>query len=426
LLLNNELIRRQPMPSNSIRSHIHMPGYKIQEILRKTGEEIHIRIEPYKRNQGKCSGCGKSHSGLHSIKEMIAEDLRLGMQRVYLHIPKRRYKCPKDGRIHTEEMLWIELGTKVTKALAKSVNRLTSITTNQEAGWYLGMNDEKVYRIDKAMLEELFKERLIPTPASVNISVDEVAWKKHHRYLTNVVDVDEKVITWNNKGRKAKVLNRYYKSLGKKNCERIETVSLDGARTYISSSNEYVVNALIVLDRFHSVQKVNNAVDQVRKNELRKARKNEDEELVQLTNCKQRFILLKNKTKRSDRQSATLARLCDINQPIYTGMLLKEKFLEVYDLKNEDEAITHIYEWIDDALASGLKPFEKIAWSLVDKIEYILNWFISKRSSAISEGFNNKIKRLKRMAYGYRDIEYFKLKIHQHCGYLNPRRFNLN
>ena len=102
-------------------------------------------------------------------------------------------------------------------------------------------------------------------------------------------------------------------------------------------------------------------------------------------------------------------------------MILKEKFLEVYDLKTEDEAITHIYEWIDDALESGLKPFVKIAWSLVEKIEYILNWFIVKRSSAISEGFNNKIKRLKRMGYGYRDDNYFLLKIHQHCGLLNPR-----
>ena len=181
-----------------------------------------------------------------------------------------------------------------------------------------------------------------------------------------------------------------------------------------------------MLDRFHATKKVNDAIDQVRKNELRKARKREDEELILLTNCKQRFILLKNKSKRTSRQSATLDYLCDINKPIYKGMILKERFLEIYGLENEDEAILHIYEWINDALESGLKPFEEIAWSLVEKIEYILNWFIARRSSAISEGFNNKIKRLKRMAYGYKDIDYFKLKIHQHCGYLNPRRFPLN
>ena len=414
------------MRNNSIRGLLKIPGYKIKEIINKTETQIDIRIEAYKRNRGICSGCGASHGGLHSRQEMIAEDVKLGGRRVFLYISKRRYRCLVDGRIHTEQIDWIELGARVTKQFAVSVNRLTSITTNQEAGWYLGLNDEKVYRIDKAILEEQFKKRLIPTPASLNISVDEVAWKKHHRYLTNVVDVDEKVVTWNDKGRKAEVLNKYYESLGKENCERIETVALDGARTYISSTTDYAVNALIVLDRFHATQKANKALDEVRREEFSKARKNENEELVELTNCKQRFILLKNKNKLSDKQSATLSRLCEINQPIYKAMLLKESFIEVYDLKTEDEAIIHIYEWIDEALESGLPTFVEIAWSLVEKIEYILNWFRCKRSSAISEGFNNKIKRLKRMAYGYKDIEYFKLKIHQHCGYLNPRRFQLN
>ncbi len=295
-----------------------------------------------------------------------------------------------------------------------------------EAGWYLGVDDESIYRMDKGILEELFNKRLIPTPGSVNISVDEVAWKKHHRYLTNVVDVDEKVVTWNEKGRKAEVLDKYYESVGGENCRKIETVALDGARTYISSTTRYAINALVVLDRFHATQKANKALDDVRRNELSKARKNENEELVELTNCKQRFILLKNKKNLTTRQSATLARLCEINQPIYKAMLLKESFIGIYDLTSEEEAIPYIYEWIDEALASGLQTFMEFAWSLTEKIEYVLNWFRCKRSSAISEGFNNKIKRLKRMAYGYKDIHYFKLKIHQHCGYLNPRRFHLN
>ena len=357
---------------------------------------------------------------------MIAEDVRLGDRRVFLYIPKRRYRCPKDGRIHTETIEWIELGARATKAFSRQVNRLTSITTNQEAGWFLGLNDEKVGRIDKAILQRLFETRLVPTPASKNISVDEVAWKKHHRYLTNVVDVDERVVTWNHKGRKAEVLNKYYESIGRENCHKIETVALDGARTYISSTTEYAVNALIVLDRFHATQKASKAVDQVRRDELSKARKNGDEELIELTNCKQRFILLKNKVNLSDTQSATLQRLCEINQPIYRAMLLKESFIGVYDLKDEDEAVGYIYKWIDEALDSGLPAFIEIGWGMVDKIGYVLNWFRCKKSSAISEGFNNKIKRLKRMAYGYKDIEYFKLKIHQHCGYLNPRRFQLN
>ena len=414
------------MHNNSIRNLLNIPEYKIKEIISTTETEIHIRIEPYKRNKGACSGCGQKHKTPHSIREMLAEDLRLGQRRVFLHIPKRRYKCPKDGIIHTETIEWIGLGARVTKAFAKSVNRLTAITTNQEAGWFLGLNDEKVYRIDKAALERYAKKFLEPTAVSTNISVDEVAWKKHHRYLTNVIDTDKKVLTWNAKGRKAEVLNKYYDSLGKENCKKIASVALDGAKTYISSTKNNAANALIVLDKFHAIQRVNKAADRVRKDELRNARKNEDEELVELTNCKQRFILLKRRKKLSDKQSNILNRLCEINQPIYKAMLLKESFLQIYECENIEKAEEHIYEWLEQALSSGLKSFIELAWSIFEKIEYILNWFKKKISSAISEGFNNKIKRLKRMAYGYKDIHYFRLKIHQHCGYLNPRRFQLN
>jgi transposase len=102
-------------------------------------------------------------------------------------------------------------------------------------------------------------------------------------------------------------------------------------------------------------------------------------------------------------------------------MLLKEMFLGVYEAKDIEEAEKCILNWIEEASLSGLEIFRGLAQSFTEKMKYILNWFKRKVSSAISEGFNNKIKRLKRMAYGYKDIDYFRLKIHQHCGLLNPR-----
>jgi len=239
--------------------------------------------------------------------------------------------------------------------------------------------------------------------------------------LTNVIDTDEKIVTWNAKGRKAKVLNKYYESLGNDGRRAIESTAMDGTRTYISSTKKYAVNALIVLDRFHATQKVNKATDQVRRDELSKARKNENEELIALTNCRQRFILLKNKKNLSDRQSVTLKKLCDVNQAIYKAMLLKESFLQIYKCKNIDDVKDHIVDWVDQTFFSELQPFIELTCSVIDKMRYILNWFKKEISSTIFEGFNNKVKRLKRMAYGYKDIGYFKLKIHQHCGLLNPR-----
>lgn len=174
-------------------------------------------------------------------------------------------------------------------------------------------------------------------------------------------------------------------------------------------------------DKFHVVQKLNNSVEAVRKKELQKARTDKNNELIESINCKQRFIFLKNRKNLSEKQVGYLERICAINEPIYKAMLLKESFLQIYNFHNPDESKSHLEMWIRESFNSTLESFKDLANSFLDKSQYILNWFQKKISSAISEGFNNKIKRLKRMAYGYKDIDYFKLKIHQHCGLLNPR-----
>ncbi len=277
----------------SITRALNLPGYKITGIITETEKEIHIKLEPYKRKAAKCGGCGIEHkSRQHSQEEVIVRDNPISGRKVYLHVTKRFYKCFVDERIHVEEVDWLKKWARVTKRFAQDVNRLTAITTNQEAGWFLGLDDETVYRIDKEILQEQYRVKLIPPPAALNISVDEVSYKKYHRYLTNVVDADERAIVWNDKGRKTEVLDRYYVGIGEDNCKKIESVALDGARTFISSTVKYAVNATIVYDKFHIMQKLNWAVDMARKQELRKARKENNNELIGLMNCRQRFILL--------------------------------------------------------------------------------------------------------------------------------------
>lgn len=407
-----------------IKKRLNIPEYKITKIILEKAAEIYLQLEPYKKKPFICSGCGEIHkTGYHGKEESTAEDLAIFEKRTYLRVIKRRYVCPKDKRIYVEEISWLSKWSRATKRFAQKVNRLTAITTNQEAGWFFGLDDETVYRIDKEILEAQYNAKLIPPPAAINISVDEVSYKKYHRYLTNVVNTDERVIVWNDRGRKTEVLDRYYVGIGEDNCKRIESVALDGARTFIGSTVKYAVNALIVYDKFHIVQKLNWAVDMTRKQELREARKKNNNELVDLINCKRRFILLKKKSNLTDKQSDYLQKLCEINKPIYKAMLLKESFLKVYDYQTPEEAQSYLEDWIKEAASSTIETFKIIASSFKDKLQYIINWFRKKISSAISEGINNKIKRLKRMAYGYKDVEYFRLKIHQHCGLLNPRRY---
>lgn len=252
--------------------------------------------------------------------------------------------------------------------------------------------------------------------------MDEVSYKKYHNYLTNVIDADIRLVIWNAKGRKAEILDRFYKGIGKENCSKIETVAMDGARTFISSTTRHAKNALIVYDKFHIIQKLNKTVDDVRKAELKNARSSNNQELIDMINCKRRFLLLKNKSNLTKWQSNYLDQLCEINKPIFEALLLKESFSAIYSLKGTlKDKRKYLSGWMKEAAKSNLEPFIDLARKWETKAEYIFNWFKHETSSAISEGFNNKIKRLKRMAYGYRDIDYFMLKIHQHCGLLNPR-----
>jgi transposase len=367
-----------------------------------------------------CSGCGAVHTAIHSRGQMRVEDEPSHGRRVFLYLEKRKCRCPNGG-IHVEHLPWLH--GRFTRRFAKQINRLTAITTNSEAGWFFGLNDEVVYRIDRAILQEKADDLLAPTPAPTAISVDEVAWKKGHSYVTNVVDIDERVVIWNHDKHGKTVLDTFYESLTKEERAAIKVVACDGARGFLSSSRHYAENALIVLDHFHVKSYLSAALEDVRKQELAKAKKDSaQDELAGLLHCKQRFILLRNKPSRKKTQ--VLKRLEQLNEPVYKAMLLKEQFATIYEFREKKDAQPALRSWIGDALRSGLVPFKDLALKLFRKRHYVLNFFVQRITSAISEGINNKIKRLKRMAYGYRDVAYFLLKIHQHCGLLNPRRFN--
>ena len=406
------------MQLHSITELLAIPNYHVSYMVFHNKNRIHLVLEQTNLVPPVCSGCGYVHdTSVHSIGKIVVEDLPICGKQVFLHVPKRKLICREDGRIHVETLDWLQ--GRFTKRFADQVYRLTSITTNQEAGWYLGLDDETVYRIDRNRLEELAKEKLSPTPAPRYMSVDEVAWQKWHHYVTNVVDIEKRKIIWNHDSRGKSVLDAFYESLGPDKCAKIEAVASDGARGFLSSTQEHAKNALIVLDHFHIKSYLNDAVDTVRKEELSNARKSEDAELASMLHCKERFILMKN--SQTPRRENFIQKLAEMNESIYKAMLLKEQFLSIYAVRSKPLAQKALRAWIAAAIRSNITAFVELGFKFFRKRHFILNYFVCKITAAISEGLNNKIKRLKRMAYGYKDVTYFLLKIHQHCGLLNPR-----
>lgn len=409
------------MHFETITKLLNLPKVIVVDAL-DCGDDHHHLVVALSASVGPpvCSGCGAVHTSVHSRGQMRVEDLPLFDRRVFLYLEKRKCRCP-EGAIRVEFLPWLH--GRYTRRFAEKVFRLTSIATNAEAGWFLDLDDEVVYRIDKAILQEKADDLLFPPSAPKAMSVDEVAWKKGHSYVTNVVDIDKRAVIWNHRDRSKSVLDAFYQSLTEGERKDIEAVACDGASGFLSSTRQNAPNALIVLDHFHVKSYLNDALDEVRKAELSKARKDEEQkELAGLLHSKQRFILMRIKPSRKKTQ--VLKRLATLNEPVYKAMLLKDQFAAIYELKTRKEAQNALKIWIGEALRSGLPAFKTVAQKLFRKRHYVLNYFLRRISSAISEGINNKIKRLKRMAYGYRDVVYFLLKIHQHCGLLNPRRCN--
>lgn len=406
------------MQLKTITELLNLPNFQVESMLKQTENSIHLKIKLIKPSPPVCSACGTiHHSSTHSVGWIKVEDLSLGSKRTFLYVPKRKSLCPVDGKIRVEKFGWLR--GRFTTRFAKQVYRLTSITTNAEAGWYLGIDDETVYRIDRSMLEELAKEKLSPVPPPSAMSVDEVAWQKWHKYVTNVVDIKKRKVIWNHNGRGKSTLNAFFKDLGEKNSLKIDAVACDGARGFLSSIKQNAQNALVVLDHFHVKSYLNDALDTVRKEQLRKARNEENTDLVDLLHCRKKFILMQGNS--SKRQQNVLDKLVVLNDMVYRSMLLKEQFLEVYRADSRKKAQIGLRQWISAAFTSSIIPFQELAKKFFRKRHFILNYFYRRITSAISEGINNKIKRLKRMAYGYRDVSYFLLKIHQHCGLLSPK-----
>jgi transposase len=406
------------MQKKTITKLLDLPNFEVAEVLGYHDDSLHLYIDLIDPVGPICSACGDvHHTPVHSIGWIRVEDLPLCGKRTFLYVPKRKVRCHVDGKIRVEQ--FDQLRGRFTRRFAEQVYRLTSITTNAEAGWFLNLDDEVVYRIDRSMLEELAKEKLSPVPAPAHISVDEVAWQKWHKYVTNVIDIDLRRVIWNHDGRGKQTMDAFFNDLGEEKSAAIEAAACDGARGYLSSIRQHAKNALIVLDHFHVKSYLNEAIDTVRKEELRKARQDKNSDLADLLHCRKRFILMQGKP--SKRQRTVLDQLAELNDTVYRAMLLKEQFLEVYRAASRKAAQTGLRQWLREAFASRIPSFVELGLKFFRKRHYILNYFQMRITSAISEGINNKIKRLKRMAYGYKDVAYFLLKIHQHCGLLNPR-----
>jgi transposase len=250
------------------------------------------------------------------------------------------------------------------------------------------------------------------------IGVDEIQYSKGHNYLTLVYQIDAGRVRllWTGRERTMKTFRRFFDLLGKERSSRIEFVCSDMWKPYLRVIRERCSQALHILDRFHIVAKMNDALNEVRAQEARRMKQEGYEPVLKKT----RWLLLKRKGNLKHKEKGRLRDLLSYNLRTVRAYLLKEDFQQFWEYASPTWAGKFLDHWCRQTMYSRIKPMKKVARTLRSHRELILNWFKAKKrfSSGIVEGLNNKAKLTMRKSYGFRSPEILEMALYHALGKL--------
>jgi transposase len=381
----------------------------ISQSVNRQATVAHIQVKPDKRFQPICHECGKPAAGVHSWTQRKIRDLNMAATQLWVTCHYRKVFCAHCHGIHIEALDLFHPYLRVTLRLAYFVYQLCRVMTVSEVAQLLNLDWKTVKNIDKFYLERDFGQ---PDLKGLRIlAVDEISIRKGHSYLTVVLDYLSGRVLYIGKKRKAKTLKRFFNKLSISQRKKIEAVAMDMWDPFIKAVTDKLPQAKIVFDLFHVVANFSRVIDKVRNSEYRKASK-EDKAVFKGA----KYLLLKNRgniRRQSHRQQ--LKELLALNQVISTVMILKEKLKHIWTYRSRTWAGKALDQWCE--LAKSLKNrsvntfvrmLQRYLYGIINHCDYPIH-------TGKLEGVNNKIKVIKRKAYGFHDLRYFTLKIYQAC-----------
>jgi transposase len=363
------------------------------------------------RETGKCPCCEKRCRYIHGRYRRKIRDLDVAGSKVYLEFVSYQLDC-NCGYNGYEELDICNEYSRYTKRFEEKVVVLCTMMCIKDVSKEMRIGWEATKNIDKKNARKYLVDLSSVTPKG--IGVDEIAYEKGHKYLTVVRDIDLNKVIWVGKGRKKETLDQFFKKLGLEKSWNITFAVMDMWDAYIASVRENT-SAVIIFDKFHIAKKITEAVDSVRKREFSKADQEERKKMK-----KKRFLILSRQQRLDKEKRETLGELLRINQKLYSAYVLKEQVLDIFDEEDQNKAIKRLYRWFNNVAKSGIEQFQDVVKTIKNYLYGIHNYFIFKLTNAQSEGFNNKINVIKRRAFGFRDLDYFMLKILQSCGLRHP------
>jgi transposase len=330
----------------------------------------------------------------------------IGLKRVFLDLDVQRVECRYCGKVRQEKLGFADPRFSYSHAFERYALDLSKHMTIQDVARHLSISWDVIKEIQKRDLTKRFSRPCLKNVK--RIAIDEIAVRKGHRYMTVVLDMDTGAIIFVGDGKGGDALEPFWKRL---RCSRakITAVAMDMSPAYISAVSSHLPKATIVFDHFHVVKLFNDKLSDLRRDLYREAKDDLHKKVMKGT----RWLLLKNPENLDleKREHERLEEALKLNKPLSCAYYLKEYLRQVWLQKNKEEAEKVLSDWSEKALSSGIKMLMKFAKTLAGYKSSILAYYDFRISSGPLEGTNNKIKTMKRMAYGFRDMEFFKLKI---------------
>lgn len=388
---------------------ISIPGYEVQGFhFDKQGSAGVLYIQIKKMNRQFDCACGYHTNRYYDGEPFRVRDLPYGEWKiVYLVFRKYRIECPRCGVV-TERLSWLEPWSRHTKRLTEEVAlACRSLRPISDVAREYRLNWVTVKEIDKRTLE---KELNPPDVKDVEvIAVDELSIRKGHKYATRVIDVEKRRTLWVARDRREESLGEFYKLLGPDGCKRIKAVAMDEHKPYIAATQKYCPQAMIVFDEFHILNNYSKVIDQVRNQESLGVSKEETKVIKG-----SKYLLLANRENLSEEKKIRLREVLKINRRLNTVYVLKDDLKQLWQYENKEEAQQWFWGWYRRAMYSGIEPLKKFACGLKNHLDGILSHCDYPINTSVLEGMNNLAKVIKRIAFGFRDMDYFFLKLRAH------------
>jgi transposase len=373
-------------------------------------------VRPRKGSTAVCSRCHQPAPGYDQLSERRFEFIPFWGFLVFLLYSMRRVDCRRCEAVVVEEVPWGDGKRTLTRAYMLFLARWARRLSWKETAEAFHTSWEKVFdAVEHVVTFGLENRKLGAIDA---IGVDEIQYAKGHKYLTLVyqIDLDVTRLLWVGKERTIESFQGFFTTIGDEVASKIVFVCSDMWEPYLKVIREKCSDALHILDRFHIVAKMNQALDDVRAEEARRMKQEGFHPVLK----KSRWLLLKRQENLTGKQRFRLRDLLRYNLKSVRAYLLKEAFQQLWDYNSPAWAGKFLDEWCRHVMRSRIEPMKKIARTLRRHRELILNYFHAQKllSSGVVEGLNNKAKVTMRRSYGFRTFRALELALYHTLGKL--------